>query len=117
MRLRGFLVVFALATFAAATAQAQDNQNNPAAERGGGNSRAQRLFKDITLTPAQKTKVDSIVAHHRAQSQAATEGGSADGARRDLMRRQVADLRLVLTKEQQEVFDRNAAAMDQRRRD
>ena len=88
---------------------------------GGGRGRMTgMLFKDITLTDAQKTQTDSIMAAYRPQMQAlgpmrGGEGAPPDSAsmakRRDLMSKEYADLRKVLTPEQQTAFDKNVAEM------
>ena len=73
------------------------------------------LFKDITLTEAQRTKVDSIAAAYRSQMPAFTPGtppSDADRAkRRELMQKQQTDLRALLTPDQQKVFDANLEQM------
>ena len=90
---------------------------------GGGGGRGRMtgmLFKDITLTNAQKTQTDSIMAAYRPQMQAlgpmrGGEGAPPDSAsmakRRELMSKEYADLRKVLTPEQQTTFDKNVAEM------
>jgi Spy/CpxP family protein refolding chaperone len=107
MKSRITLLALGLALVAVPAAQAQ--------ERGqGGERRMQIMFKDITLTPAQKVKVDSVMAYYRTQLAPATPGTQPDSAtmaaRRTLMRKQNADLRALLTTEQQATFDRNLQA-------
>jgi len=85
--------------------------------QGGGAGRMnEMLFKDITLTPEQKTKVDSIQTASREASRALMQaGGMQDSTTRakmtELRTKQYADIRAVLTAEQQVVFDKNVAAM------
>ena len=91
---------------------------------GGGRGRmSERLFKDITLTDAQKTQTDSILAAYRPQMQALGPMRGSDGAqpdsasmakRRELMVKEYADLRTVLTPEQQKAFDKNVTEMRER---
>lgn len=108
MRLRAAFVPFVLAILAAPLAQAQNRD-------GGGERRMQMMFKDITLTAVQKSSVDSILAHYREQRGPMTPGSRPDSAtmatRRGLMQKQNADIRALLTREQQPVFDRNLEEM------
>jgi Spy/CpxP family protein refolding chaperone len=77
------------------------------------------LFKDITLTPPQQAKVDSIQAHYRNERPSFTPGTPPDSATREkiraLFQHERDDLRAVLTADQQKTFDRNVAEMRQRR--
>ncbi len=81
----------------------------------GGARRMQAMLEGITLTAAQQTQVDSIVARYAAQMPAFTPGQAPDPAamqtRRELSQRQDAEIRALLTTEQQAVWDRNAEAM------
>jgi hypothetical protein len=74
-----------------------------------------RLMQGITLTPEQQTKVDSITARYSAQMPAFTPGVMPDSATRakmrDLNEHQDAEIRTVLTPDQQKVFDDNVAQM------
>ena len=82
---------------------------------GGPERRAQMLFKGITLTPEQQAKVDSIQTYYREQMPSFTPGSPPDSATREkvrgLFRREVADIRAVLTADQQQAFDKNLAEM------
>jgi Spy/CpxP family protein refolding chaperone len=123
MRFRATLLTlgFMLGAVAAAHAQGQGQS------QGLGDyqqRRMQMMFKDITLTPAEHTKVDSIMAVYRAQMPPRPAPGTppdsaAMAARRSLMDKQNADIRAALTNEQQPVFDKNIqdmrAMMQQRR--
>lgn len=89
-----------------------------------------RLFNGITLTDAQKGQVKAITAKYRAEFQAlrpAMEKGRENGARPDsaarahmkaqhmeIAQREMAELRAVLTPEQQVTFDGNQAKMRDR---
>lgn len=109
MKIRAALVAFLLALMAVPAAHAQ--------ERGqqGGERRMQMMFKDITLTAAQRTKVDSVMTHYRGEMGPMAQGQRPDSAamarRRTLMQKQTADIRALLTREQQPVFDRNMEEM------
>jgi Spy/CpxP family protein refolding chaperone len=76
-------------------------------------------LKDITLTPEQQAKVDAILSRYRGQMPAITRGTPPDSATRtkvrELMHSQDAEIRAVLTPEQQTVWDRNAAELRARR--
>ena len=113
MRAYSFLLS-ALLALAATAAQAQGPGG-----RGGPGRRMELLFKDITLTPAQQTKVDSIQARYRSERPSFTPGTPPDSATRDkvraLFQRERDDLRAVLTADQQKTFDRNLEEMRQRR--
>jgi Spy/CpxP family protein refolding chaperone len=73
------------------------------------------LFEGITLTDAQQTKVDSISAKYRAERQkmmpTGMGGGPPDESMRakmtEMMNKQNAEIRAVLTPEQQKTFDAN----------
>ncbi len=81
--------------------------------------RLQALLNGITLTPAQQKSVDSIVQATQAQMPAFTPGQAPDPAaretRRTLMMRQDSTIKALLTADQQQIWDRNAANMPQRR--
>jgi periplasmic protein CpxP/Spy len=92
------------------------------AQGGGGQNRGARmmemLMQGITLTDAQKAKVDSITTAYRAQMP--QMGGQMDDAARAKMRemrdKQNADIRAVLTDDQKKVFDKNVEEMRNRPR-
>src|SRR6266702_1065056 len=122
MRLRSAIVSTAILALAASGALAQ----NPPCGGGGGQRRegfaarrAQMLFKDITLTPEQQAKVDSIRARYRSEMPVFAPGMPPDSATRqkvrELFRRQNYDIRAVLTADQQKLWDRNVAEMQARR--
>lgn len=78
------------------------------------------LFKDITLTDAQKARIDSIQTTARAAAQELMQsGGMRDSTTRakrmELRTRERVDIRAVLTAAQQVTFDKNVAAMSERR--
>ena len=85
---------------------------------GGQRGRMQSmLMQGITLTPAQQTQVDSIRAHYRSQMPAMTPGTPPSDEDRQkmmgLMQAQTKAVRGVLTPDQQVIFDKNLAAMQQ----
>lgn len=78
--------------------------------------RGQRFdpFKGITLTDAQKTRVDSIRKAYRTRMDSVRTSNSGDrDAFRKLMESQAKDVRGVLTADQQKVYDENAKAMQE----
>ena len=88
--------------------------------RGGG--MGGWLLKDITLTDAQKEQVktirDKYVPQMMELRKSAQATGSVDDATRakmaDLQQKQAAEIRAILTADQQAVFDRNLAAMKEK---
>jgi Spy/CpxP family protein refolding chaperone len=80
------------------------------------------LFEGITLTEAQQSKVDSIGARYRAERQKlmpnGAQGGPPDDATRakmaEMMDKQAAELRAILTADQQKLFDANVEKRKQR---
>ncbi len=114
MRLHCPLLFAALLALPVSLAYAQ----NPSG-RGPGR-RMQLVLKDITLTPEQQAKVDSIQTRYRTQMPSFTPGSSPDSATREkvrgLFRHELDDVRAVLTADQQKVFDKNLAEMRQGRR-
>ena len=82
---------------------------------GGANRRMAALLEGITLTAPQQGKFDSIQTAYRALMPAFTPGSPPDSAARarsmELRGKREADLRTVLTAEQQAIWDRNMANM------
>ena len=128
MRAIRFVVAGALIAVASTTAAAQGGQGaGQGQERGQGMTPEQRqarqnemLFKGITLTEMQQKKIDSIQVAARTANQALMQGGGMqDPATREKMmearRKTTADIRAVLTPEQQVVYDKNIAEMPQGR--
>ena len=80
-------------------------------------------LRNITLTDAQRAQVDSIRARYRAQLDS-LRGSRSDGRPdpdtrrrfREIMEQQFADIRAVLTPDQQAVFDKNLEELRSRRR-
>ena len=109
-----------LAVAPMANAQAGGGTDGRGGGRGGGRMMAM-LFKGIDLTDAEKAQVDSIQAAYRAKMPARTPGQAPDpsarAAMREIMQKETADLRSVLTPDQQKVFDKNVEDMRNRQRD
>ena len=114
------LALCASASLAGAQGHEGHTQGKPAgttAKQGRGHS---MLFKGITLTADQQTKLDALMATHHAERQAMTPDGTRpDSATREKrkaeMEKHYAEVRGILTAEQQKVFDANLAAMKDRR--
>jgi Spy/CpxP family protein refolding chaperone len=117
MRAHIALLVTALCAIAAFAPRAAA-QNPPPPNRGPGR-RMEILFKDITLTPAQQTRIDSIRSRYREQMPSFNPGSPPDSATREkvraLFRHELDDFRAVLTADRQSTFDRNVEAMRARR--
>lgn len=120
MRALRFLMAAAL-VLVASTASAQSGQGG-GGQGGMGQSGAQRmnemLFKDITLTDAQKAQIDTIQTKGREEQRAMMQGGGMQdpGMREKMMemrKKQTDAIRAILTADQQAIFDKNLAAMPQ----
>lgn len=134
------IAAFTLA-LAAGSVQAQQQQQPPSGGEHGGRHGQQRdemrqrrqrgaesnrgLFRGITLTDAQKTRVDAIDAKYRPQfdslrTQARAERDSAGPSTqtrarmRQLMQARQQEVRGVLTADQQKTFDANVKEMRER---
>jgi len=105
-----------------AAAQGQpEPQGQGEMRRGGG--MGGMLLKDITLTDAQKAQVKTIRDKYMPQQMelrksAQATGGPPDEATRsrmmDLQEKQAAEIRAILTADQQKVFDGNLKDMRDR---
>ncbi len=115
MRIRLLTTTVALA-LGLALAPALSAQTPGGGPRGPGRMQAMAL-QGITLTPAQQAKVDSITAKTRAQMPAMTPGTPpSDADRQKMMSLSTASLkeiRTVLTPDQQAIYDKNVAAIQQ----
>ncbi|HUQ82042.1 MAG TPA: Spy/CpxP family protein refolding chaperone [Gemmatimonadaceae bacterium] len=83
---------------------------------GGGQGRGmQMVMQGITLTDAQKASVDSIGQAFRSQMPPMQQGTPPDSAARakrmEVMQKQYAAVRTVLTADQQKVYDKNLETM------
>ena len=107
------LAMMAVALFFGVTTVAHAQEGR---QQGGRNMSAM-LFKDITLTPAQQAKADSIQAKYRDQMQALRSAGGDPQEMRtkrtELMEKQRDELKAILTDDQKKVFDKNYEDMRQ----
>lgn len=118
MKVIRFLAAAAIAlTATTATAQGGPPQGGG---QGLGARQMEMMMKDITLSGAQKTKIDSIVAAARAENMKMREemqaaGGQPTPEMREKMMAVTAKrndaIKAVLTAEQQAVFAKNLEAM------
>ncbi len=126
MKVIRFLAAAAIA-LTATTAMAQGGMGGAPGGQGGQAGGAARqmeaMMKDITLTDAQKTKIDEIVAASREESMKMREEMQASGAQpgpemmekaRAITTKRNEAIKAVLTAEQQAVFATNLANMPQR---
>jgi Spy/CpxP family protein refolding chaperone len=104
-----------------AAAQGVPPQGQGEMRRGGG--MGGMLLKDITLTDAQKNQIKTIREKYMPQQMelrkaAQATGGPPDEATRakmmDLQNKQAAEIRTILTADQQATFDKNLAEMKSR---
>jgi len=113
---RPFLAAIALLSLALPVAAQQRMSGPPQSGTG--------IFTGITLTPAQQKQVDSIYASNqpmrdkmKAQMESGQKPDSAHMAMmRDMRQKAAASYRSVLTSDQQTVFDKNLADMQERMR-
>jgi len=93
-------------------AHAQDPQQ---AGRGNRPNMSAMLFKDITLSPAQQAKADSIQTKYRDQMQALRASGGDQQEMRtkrmEMMEKQRDELKAILTDDQKKTFDKNVEDM------
>jgi Spy/CpxP family protein refolding chaperone len=114
-----FAFCVGLASVAAAQGQPEP-QGQGEMRRGGG--MGGMLLKDITLTDAQKAQIKTIREKYMPQQmelrKASQATGTVDEATRtkmmDLQEKQAAEIRAVLTADQQKVFDGNLKEMRDR---
>ena len=92
----------------------QDGGERRAGRRGG--DRTQALFNGITLTADQQTQVTAIRERHRSEMQALNPRENPDDRAKMMqnMQTQLAEIRAVLTPDQQTQFDKNVAEMRDR---
>jgi Spy/CpxP family protein refolding chaperone len=85
----------------------------------GGGRMMEMMMQGITLTDAQKAKVDSIAAKYQKELPQMTPGSPPSPEdrqkRQELMQKQQADIKAVLTDEQKATFEKNIANMPGRR--
>jgi Spy/CpxP family protein refolding chaperone len=110
-----------ITSVAAAQGTEPPQQGQGEARRGGG--MGGMLLKDVTLTDAQKAQVKTIREKYLPQQvelrkQVQATGGPPDEATRakmmDLQNKQAAEIRAILTADQQATFDKNLAELKER---
>lgn len=126
IRIATLAIAFCAGTASVAAAQGQTEPKQGEMRRGGG--MGGMLLKDITLTDAQKEQVKVIREKYLPQQmelrKSAQAVGGVDEATRakmiDLQTKQAAEIRAVLTSDQQKAFDQNLRElrekMDERRK-
>jgi Spy/CpxP family protein refolding chaperone len=83
--------------------------------RQGAERMEQMAMQGIMLSGDQQRRIDDINASYRSQMEQSRSNGNTDrGAMRSMMDRQRADIRAVLTTDQQAQYDRNIADMRNR---
>jgi periplasmic protein CpxP/Spy len=112
MAVLGAALIFGVTT----VASAQGGGAGGGQARGGGRAnQVARLMTDITVSADVQTKIDTIAAKYQAQTRELMAGGQMDDAARakmmDLNTKRNAEIRALLTPEQQAQFDKNVAAM------
>lgn len=118
MRIKIAVLFIPLVLLAGTVATAQSQGAGPGGGGGFGQRRMQRLLQGITLTAEQQAKVDSITAKYRGQMPAFTPGTPPDSATRAKLRvlfgNQDEEIRVLLTPNQQKVWDQNVTEMRNR---
>jgi Spy/CpxP family protein refolding chaperone len=101
-------------TSPAPQASTQQDGGQRTGRRGG--DRGQILLQGITLTADQQTQVQTIRDRHRAEMQGLNPRENPDDRAKMMqnMQTQMAEIRAVLTSDQQVQFDKNVAEMRQR---
>jgi Spy/CpxP family protein refolding chaperone len=121
IRIATLAIALCVGATSVAAAQGQNEPQGQGERRGGG--MGGMLLKDINLTDAQKAQVKTIREKYAPQQlelrkSAQAVGGPPDEATRakmiDLQTKQAAEIRAILTSDQQATFDKNLA--DQRAR-
>lgn len=113
---RSWISLAAAVVVLAVAAPSAQAQGGP--PRGGGARMIEMLLKDITLDAAQKTKLEAIQARYLKELPPMTPGERPSteemARRRDVQTKQQAEIRGILTTEQQAVYDKNATAVRER---
>jgi Skp family chaperone for outer membrane proteins len=118
--LRMAAVALAVTVGGASLMEAQEGRRGGG--RGMGGVNVPMLLEGITLTDAQQAKADSLVTKFAEQQQALRaelQGGGGDmqtamGRMTDMRDKQLAELKAILTEDQQKVFDKNVEALQAR---
>jgi Spy/CpxP family protein refolding chaperone len=109
-----------MTSIAAAQGAEPPKQGQGEMRRGGG--RGEWLLKDITLTDAQKAQAKAIRDKYVPQLMELRKAEQATGTRdeasrakaTDIMNKQAAEIRAILTADQQVTFDKNLAEVKAR---
>jgi Spy/CpxP family protein refolding chaperone len=121
IRIATLAFAFCVGLTSVAAAQGQpEPQGQGEMRRGGG--MGGMLLKDITLTDAQKAQIKTIREKYMPQQMELRKAGQATGTvdeatrtkMMDLQEKQAAEIRAVLTADQQKVFDGNLKEMRDR---
>jgi Spy/CpxP family protein refolding chaperone len=120
--LSGALVLAAACAQKPATAQTTTPSPQVSTQDGGerrgrrGGDRSQALLNGITLTADQQAQVTAIRERHRSEMQALNPRENPDDRAKMMqnMQAQLAEIRAVLTPDQQTQFDKNVAEMRDR---
>lgn len=124
IRIATLAVAFCAGITSVAAAQGQpDHDKHGQGEMRRGGARGGTLLKDITLTDAQKAQIKTIREKYAPKQielrKAVQATGVADDATKakkaELDNQQAAEIRVILTAEQQVTFDRNLAEIKARR--
>ena len=105
------------ATAQSPTPQASTQQDGGQRMGRRGGDRTQMLFQGITLTADQQSQVQAIRERHRGDMQGLNPRENPDDRTKMMqnMQSQMAEIRAVLTADQQTQFDKNVAEMRQRK--
>lgn len=116
IRIATLAIALSIASTSVAAAQAQGEPQQGGRRGGMGGM----LLKDITLTDAQKEQAKAIREKYLPQMMEIRKSVQATGAppddatrakMTDLQNKQTAELRAILTADQQVIFDKNLAEM------
>ena len=110
--------VLAAALFVGSTSVAVA-QDAPARQQGAGQNQMALLMKDITLTPAQQPKVDSITKKLGEDRAALRQDTNLDREGRMAKQREMSTkaydaIKALLTDDQKKVFEKNQADLQAR---
>jgi Spy/CpxP family protein refolding chaperone len=116
IRIATLAIALCVGATSVAAAQGQNEPQGQGERRGGG--MGGMLLKDINLTDAQKAQIKTIREKYAPQQlelrkSVQAVGGPPDEATRakmiDLQTKQAAEIRAILTADQQATFDKNLA--------
>lgn len=116
MRAMRTMMALAMVVVAVPVAAQGGQGGNPEARAAMQQRQNEMLFRGITLSDAQKAKIDSIQTAGREAMRSAMQGGgmqdpSARERMQEMREKQMVEIRAVLTADQQSIFDTNRANM------